>query len=103
MTKLLFRAILLSLPLFLLVSSLTACSSAPVQEMSDARQAIIAAKQVGAEKHSPTIYSDARKYLLAAEIAIRSGHFPQAKRSAIQAKKQAVRARKATIGIGAIQ
>jgi len=103
MKKTLLIAFLATFLAISLTLALTACSSAPVQEMSDARQAITAAKKVGAEKHSPSVYSKARQQLLAAENALRNGHYPQARKNALRAKKQAVRARSLSISIGAIR
>lgn len=76
-----------------IVVLLSACSGAPVQEMSDARQAILAAKRAGAETRTPQIYSNAQRYLIAARTALGKGQFVVAKRSALNAKKQAVQAR----------
>src|SRR5690348_17883163 len=46
---------------------LVACAGAPVQEMSDARQAVAAAEQVLAGKPASATLESARKYLQAAQ------------------------------------
>ena len=76
---------------------LGACSNAPVQEMSDARQALHAAKKVGAERRSPVVFSQARRYLLNAQTALQRGEYTQARYSAIRAKKHAVMAQRISV------
>ena len=75
------------------VFMLVACVSAPVQEMSDARQAIQAAHAAGAEHAArETLYS-ARSLLEQAERELESGHFREARRNALGARARAVLAR----------
>ena len=45
---------------------LTACAGPPVQEMSDARQAIQAAEDAGADDKAPMVLQQARDYLVSA-------------------------------------
>ena len=63
------RPILLSIAAFLAVLLMaTACETAPpVQEMSDARQAIAVAREAGAEAHAAAELIEAEKYLESAE------------------------------------
>lgn len=83
-----FHSILLGI-----VFMLVACASAPVQEMSDARQAIQAAHAAGAERAArETLYS-ARSLLEQAERELESGRFREARRNALGARAQAVLAR----------
>ena len=72
---------------------LSACASAPIQEMSDARQAINAASKAGAAVRSPAILNRAKHHLVVAESALDRGEYSRAKKSALKAKQQAVKAR----------
>ncbi|GMQ88763.1 MAG: hypothetical protein BMS9Abin09_0199 [Gammaproteobacteria bacterium] len=70
-----------------------ACGSAPVQEMSEARQAIDAARVAGAEQHAAEQYSKAQTLLKDAEQLLNDRHFRKARLSAADARDEAVRAR----------
>jgi len=72
---------------------LAACASAPVQEMSDARQAIQAAEAAGAPARVPEDYARAREFLRSAEDALRRRNYELAREEARQAKAAAMRAR----------
>ena len=66
------------------------CQTAPpVQEMSDARQAITAAKEAGAEEHATEALAAAVSFLESAEKSISSKSYAQARRDALQAKAKA--------------
>ena len=65
-------------------------TSPPVQEMSDARQAIAAAEDADAVRFAPTPLGDARRYLSQAETQIRDRSFSLARTNAIRAKNSAV-------------
>jgi len=65
-------------------------TSAPVQEMSDARQAIAAAEQADAARLAPVPLTDARRFLAQAETQIRDRLFGQARMNAVRAKNRAV-------------
>ena len=69
-----------------------ACSSAPVQEMSDARQAIQAAKSVGADENSQSNLVQAKKFLKKAEQALHIGEYKKARVNALAAKQEAIQA-----------
>lgn len=71
-----------------------ACTSAPVQEMSDARQAIQAAMEAGASRYSTTQMAEAKSLLQQAETALDQGAYKEARSKAISAKKKAIEARK---------
>ena len=79
-------------------------TSPPIQEMSDARQAIAAAKDAGAEQHAAATLSQAELMLDTAETYLERGVYWQAKRDAIGAKDKAFEAlltsREATTGQG---
>jgi hypothetical protein len=72
---------------------LVACASAPVQEMSDARQAIQAAHAAGAERVARETLLSARFLLEKAEQELESGHYREARRNALGARAQAMLAR----------
>jgi len=79
---------------FMLVLVLSvACGSAPVQEMSEARQAIDAARVAGAEQHAAGQYNKAQTLLKDAEQLLNDRHFRKARLSAASARDEAVRAR----------
>ena len=65
-------------------------TSPPVQEMSDARQAIAAAEDADAVTFAPTLLGDARRYLGEAETQIRNRSFNLARTNAIRAKLSAL-------------
>lgn len=72
---------------------LTACASAPVQEMSDARMAIRAAEDAGAPSHSATELEGARQKLGQAQQLLESGDYRGARELAVYARNQAMLAR----------
>ena len=81
---------------FLRVATLAAlllvagCQSAPVQEMSDARQAITVARKAGAEQHAPNDLKAAIDYLQSAEGFINQRNYDLARRDAVNAKTSAL-------------
>jgi len=78
----------LSLPTVLVIA---ACATgAPVQEMSDARQAVAAANEVGADQYYPELLEEANMRLESAEKNMRSGVYWAAKRDADAAKDFAI-------------
>ena len=89
------RPILLVLAvLFATMIMATACETAPpVQEMSDARQAISVARQAGAESHAAAELLAAEQFLDSAEKKLNEQHYAGARRDAIQAKLKAQNAR----------
>jgi hypothetical protein len=70
----------------------TACSSAPVQEMSDARQAVEAASRAGAASVAPTQMNAAKAALTMAERLLRDHQFSAARHYAQLARKRALEA-----------
>lgn len=70
---------------------LSGCTTTPppTQEMSDARQSIEAAENVGANSVAPTQMNNAQKFLTKAQNGIREGNFNQAQRDAVAAKSAA--------------
>lgn len=75
-----------------LAASLAACAGAPVQEMSDARQALRAAQAAGAADKAPAELADAEKLLAAAQDHLRRHEYRDARRSAEQSREAAVKA-----------
>lgn len=71
---------------------LVACVSPPVQEMSDARQAIRAAREAGAVIYSLEKFNEASELLEKAESKLEVGSYFEAKRHAVEARKKAIRA-----------
>lgn len=71
---------------------LVGCVSAPVQEMSDARQAIRAAREAGATIYSLEKYNEASESLERAESKLEAGSYFEAKRHAVEARKKAIQA-----------
>lgn len=72
---------------------LSACALAPpVQEMSDARQAIAAAEQAAADRWARDEISAARSFIEDAEEDIAAGAYGPARTSALRAQDRAVRA-----------
>ena len=88
---------ILSLFFFILLFAGTpyGCVSAPVQEMSDARQALQAAQVAGAEEHAAEVLYDARRLLQQAEQELDQRHFQNAREHALRAKERAIVAREA--------
>jgi hypothetical protein len=73
-----------------LLFSVAACGTAPpVQEMSDARQAITAAKDAGAEESAAADFRAAEAYLDSAQRKLSERAYGQARRDALQAKARA--------------
>lgn len=67
------------------------CATAPpVQEMSDARQAIAAAEEADAARLAPVPLTDARRFLAQAETQIRNQFYTMARSNAVRAKNRAV-------------
>jgi len=76
---------------------LGACETAPpVQEMSDARQAIAVAKEAGAAERAAFHLKAAEDYLASAEAKLGERAYNQARRDAKQAKIKALDALKAS-------
>jgi hypothetical protein len=68
---------------------MAACAGAPVQEMSNARQAINAARAAGAAQSAPATLTEAQSLLEAAETSLHKGFYREARRSAVSARSKA--------------
>ena len=78
--------------------SLSACSiNAPVQEMSNARQSIRAAKDDNADKLAGDILSEARQRLKSAMRELDAGEYEKARILAVEAKHLALKARQLAV------
>lgn len=75
---------------------LAGCAGLPAQEMSDARQAIRAARDAGAHRVAPATLEDAQSRLQRAETALRAGDYREARREASEAAGRAREALHAT-------
>lgn len=71
-------------------------TSPPIQEMSDARQAISAAEQANAERVAGETLADARRFLADAERQIQEEAYGPARMNAVRAKNRAVLALRST-------
>jgi len=70
------------------------CAGWPVQEMSNARQAIVAAEKAGAEQYAPKDLAEARKLLASAKSHSGKGDYRTAREEADLARDKAIEARK---------
>jgi len=79
--------------MFAVLLAVAGCQTAPpVQEMSDARQAITVAKEAGAAEHAADDLSLAVGFLESAEKALSHREYTRARRDALQAKSKALEA-----------
>jgi len=75
--------------------AVAACQTAPpVQEMSDARQAIMVAREAGAQDLAVADLRAAEAYLESAEQSLSARDYARARRDAIYAKDKALEALK---------
>jgi hypothetical protein len=72
--------------------ALAACAGAPVQEMSNARQAIRAAHDAGAEQVASQQLTEAKAFLEQAEASLQTRAYRAARRNAVAARGKAVEA-----------
>ena len=77
------------LAVFVGVVCLAGCASAPVQEMSDARQAIAAARASGATSANSPDFDAAQAAIARAEAHLQSQEFTRARLAAMEAKHHA--------------
>lgn len=79
--------------LALVMFVVTGCVSAPVQEMSDARQAVEAAAAADAADRAPEAFIKATAHIQHAESALQHGDYDDAREHATWAKTHALEAR----------
>jgi hypothetical protein len=70
------------------------CAGAPLQEMSDARQAVRAAERAGATKHAPEPLAEARRLVEQARLNMQKGEYKAAREDAEKAREKATEARR---------
>ncbi len=83
------RGVVLAAVVFL---GLSACAGAPVQEMSNARQAIAAARSAGAEERAPEQFTQATALMAQAEDSLQKNDYKSARAQAVQARSRALQA-----------
>lgn len=76
------------------------CASAPIQQMSDARQSVQAAHAAGAEIRAPGLLQRAESDLSDAELSLTQHAYGQAKQAAVKARHEAVTARRLAVAVG---
>ena len=90
----LFHTIKTILKFWCLILLFSGCAStAPVQEMSNARQTIASAHEVKAEIYAPEHMKAAEKFMAQATDALESGKYKLAREYAVSAQQYAVKAR----------
>jgi hypothetical protein len=96
------RTTIAAAPVLLCLLLLSACATtAPTQEMSDARQSVQAAFDAGAEELAPQNLSAARDYLERAERELELRFFNRARHDAMIAKNEAIKAHNISVAIRA--
>jgi len=85
------------------VALLSACATAPTQEMSNARQSVQAAQEVGAEEFAARNLDVAREYLARAERELELRYFARARHDAIVAKSEAIKAHNVALALQSAQ
>jgi sialic acid synthase SpsE len=78
--------------LTVLCAILGGCAGVPAQEMSNARQAIKAARDAGANQVAPQKLNEAQSLLERAEADLQQRDFRSARRNAVQARGRATEA-----------
>ncbi len=81
----------------ILFGVLFGCASAPVQEMSDARQSIEAARDAGAARFAPANLDRAEQHLARAKRLLDEGQYDQARESARVARELALEAQRKAV------
>jgi hypothetical protein len=89
----------IAFPGIALVWLVSGCASAPIQEMSDARQGLQAAEQAHAADLTPHELADAKRHVLRAEHALDVGAYRRARTEALQAQALAIRARSLAVAL----
>jgi len=88
-----FRLGARSVTLLMALCAAAGCvTSPPVQEMSDARQAISAAEEANAARFAPESLDDAQRFLAQAEQQLLQEAYGPARANAVRAKNRAVQA-----------
>ena len=77
--------------------SVSGCSTLPVQEVSDARQAIDSARLAGGDRYTPETLNEAERLVARALRDLSDGDYESARSAAASAKQQAILAREASL------
>jgi predicted S18 family serine protease len=85
--------------LLTLASAIFGCSSMPVQEVSDARQAITSARAAGGDRYTPQTLEQAERLIDQALADLALGHYHSARVAALTAKRRAIYAREAALSV----
>lgn len=85
--------------LMMVLGIMAGCATAPTQEMSDARQAVQAAREVGAKQHTPIAMESAEHDLSQAEKELHGRNYKLARNDALSAKQEAIKARNMALAI----
>lgn len=88
-----------ALALLTLTGAIFGCSSLPVQEVSDARQAISSARAAGGERYTPQTLEQAERLIDQALADLALGHYRSARTAALTAKQRAIYAREAALSV----
>lgn len=78
---------------------LSGCATAPIQEMSDARQSLQAAQEAGADRYAASTLSRAQMALEQAERKLEDRAFKEARLNAVAAKAEAMDAQEIAFAI----
>ena len=84
-----------------MMSGLVACAGVPTQEMSNARQALQAARAANADTHAPKSFSEAEQRLSKAERELSAHYYARARKDAVIARSDAITARNIALAIAA--
>lgn len=79
---------------------LAGCAAAPIQQMSDARQSLQAARTAGAAVRAPALMKEAESNLSDAELSLTRRDYGPARKSAVRAKQEAATARRLAVAVG---
>lgn len=74
--------------------SLGGCAGAPLQQLSDARQAVRAAEKAGAEQYAPDLLDEAKRLVESARVNLHRGEYRQSRDDADLAREKAMEARR---------
>lgn len=83
----------------LILTLVSGCATAPLQEMTDARLAVKAARDVRAAQYTPSALAAAEHSLVQAEQNLASGKLEQARENALAAKEYAIKAHDMAVAI----
>jgi hypothetical protein len=77
-----------------LVGSLGGCAGAPLQQLSDARQAVRAAEKAGAAEYAPDLLDEAKRLVESSRVNLHKGDYRQSRDDADLAREKAMEARR---------